>query len=192
MRVFLQNWLLSSLIILLLGGFQIVNAQKVIEPPLLQGNTSALYKVNIEVFGNHFSGLALFKKADENQSYNIVLMSELGLTLCEFYATSDNIEVRKASAMFQSDMAIKVLKEDFGYLIKPIVTKRDKKNHQIKTTDKSIYTIEDNKVTAIKKRRLINGVKVGLSYDDKEVPSEVSYKHSGVKFKMNLKLVKLK
>ncbi len=197
MRVFLQNWLRNSLIIILLAfGFQRANAQsKSIETPLLQGHKSALYKVNIDVFGNHFSGLALFKADDktEGQNYNVVLLSELGLTLCEFYATPESMEVRKASSMFQNEMALKVLKQDFGYLIMPIQVKRVKKKQAVKTKDKSIYTLNaEDKVIAIKKRRIINGVKVGLNYNTEEVPAEVAYKHSGIKFKMNLKLVKLK
>ncbi|MCU4154366.1 hypothetical protein J1N10_00130 [Carboxylicivirga sp. A043] len=167
-----------------------VNRNTELEAPLLAGGKSALYKVNIEVFGNFFSGLLLIKKDKEQNGHNIVLMSEVGLTLCEYYSSSNGIELKKASSLFQSEMAQKVLAEDFSLLVNHIDCLKPKKNNVYKSEAGYFYQLnEAGTIIRIKKRRLINGVRAELK-DYKTIPTVINYKHTGIRFSMNLKLLK--
>ncbi|WP_430813718.1 hypothetical protein [Carboxylicivirga sp. RSCT41] len=161
-----------------------------LQAPLLAGGQSALYKVNIEVFGNFFSGLLLVKADKEQKGHNIVLMSEVGLTLCEYYSSTNGIELKKASSLFQNEMAQKVLAEDFSLLVNDVTSLKAKKNKVYKSDTGYFYMLnESGEITGIRKRRLINGIRAELK-DYQGIPKLIEYKHSGIRFSMSLKLLK--
>ncbi len=165
---------------------------KEIQQPLTGGNKTALYKAKMKVFGNFFSGLVLFKYNKENNDYNIVLLTEVGLTLCEFYCENNQIEVRKASSLFQSKMAQKTLAEDFGYLIYEIGKIKEVSEGIYKNSDKVKYSLgKEDQVSKIRKRRLINGIIIDLDNYKNGVPSNIKFKHRGIKFNMELSLLKV-
>ncbi len=194
MRVFLTIFLLLSSL-----AFSSCSSTKNLFPvsddiqqPLTGGNKSALYKAKMKVFGNFFSGLVLFKYNKENNDYNVVLLTEVGLTLCEFYCVNNQIEVKKASSLFQSKMAQKTLAEDFGYLIYELGVVKEVSDGVFKNADKVKYTLgAENKIEKIRKRRLINGIIVDLENYKQGVPSNVKFKHRGIKFNMELSLLKV-
>ncbi|MCG8581704.1 MAG: hypothetical protein MI866_17400 [Bacteroidales bacterium] len=161
-----------------------------LQAPLLGGGQSALYKVNIEVFGKFFSGLLLIKTDREQKGHNIVLMSEVGLTLCEYYSSDNVIELKKASSLFQSEMAQKVLAEDFSLLVNHVTSLKPRKKNVYKSEAGYLYQLnEAGEITGIRKRRLINGIRAELK-DYKAIPEVIEYKHSGIRFSMSLKLLK--
>eukprot|EP01155_Anaeramoeba_flamelloides_P010077 Anaeramoba_flamelloidesa2774_11.p1 GENE.a2774_11~~a2774_11.p1 ORF type:complete len:196 (+),score=1.47 a2774_11:163-750(+) len=194
MRVFLTIFLLLSSL-----AFSSCSSTKDLFPvsediqqPLTGGNKSALYKAKMKVFGNFFSGLVLFKYNKENNDYNVVLLTEVGLTLCEFYCVNNQIEVKKASSLFQSKMAQKTLAEDFGYLIYELGAVKEISDGVFKNADKVKYTLgAEKKIEKIRKRRLINGIIVDLENYKQGVPSNVKFKHRGIKFNMELSLLKV-
>ncbi|MCW3806054.1 hypothetical protein [Plebeiibacterium marinum] len=163
-----------------------------IEQPLLRGHKTALYKAKMQVFGKVFSGLVLFKYNQSQKDYNIVLLTEVGITLCEFYCVDNNIVVKKASSLFQSKMAQKTLSEDFSYLIYNVGKVKKVANGKYKNLQKIRYTLDvDGELEQIRKRRLINGVIVNLEDYSKGVPSGIHFKHRGIKFDMKLSLLKV-
>ncbi|MCW3785557.1 hypothetical protein [Plebeiibacterium sediminum] len=194
MRVFLTIFLLLSSITFssCSSAKKFAPANKEIQQPLTGGNKSALYKAKMKVFGNFFSGLVLFKYNKENNDYNVVLLTEVGLTLCEFYCVNNQIEVKKASSLFQSKMAQKTLAEDFGYLIYELGAVKKVAEGVYKNSDKVKYTLgTEAKVQRIRKRRLINGIIVDLEKYKQGVPSSIKFKHRGIKFNMELSLLKV-
>lgn len=163
-----------------------------IKAPLVGDNQSVLYKVGIEVFGDFFSGLVLFKYNEDQQDFNIVLLSEVGLTLCEFYSNGQTMEVRKASSLFSSKAAQRTLAEDFSYLLHQPGLSKQVADYEYKNTDKVRYTIDTHSAPSeIRKKRLINGVKVDLGEYKDRVPSQINFRHRGINFKMKLTLLKL-
>ncbi len=192
----------TSLYILLLiclfvcsEGFAALNKEEL--PPekqdaVLSGfNQRVLYKVNIDVYKKNFSGLLLIKKDEDAVHYHIVLLSEVGLTICEFLSDGKNIELKSASSLFQSKAAQNILAEDFGLLIDSEIIKK-KKDRKIKTESGTIYILnEDGKTSVIRKRRIINGIRVDLTNYKNGVPENISFDHRGIKFSMKLNLLKV-
>ncbi len=160
--------------------------------PLTGGNKSALYKVRIKVFDNFFSGLVLFKYNKDRNDYNIVLFTEVGLTLCEFYFVNNQMEIKKASSLFQSKIAQKTLAEDFGYLICETGELKQVSDDVFINSEKIRYTISaEDQVNRIRKRRLINGIEIDLENYSQGVPSSIKFNHHGIKFNMELSLLKV-
>lgn len=162
-----------------------------IDAPLAAINKTALYKVSIKVYGDFFSGLVLFKYNADKHDYNIVFLTEVGLTLCEFYWVNDSIEVRNASSLFQSKMAQKTIAQDFGLLLNNPGVLKQQSEFEYKNKDKIEYTVNPQMIPLkIKKKQLINGVVVDLHNYTNGVPERIEFKHRGVKFSMSLNLLK--
>lgn len=163
-----------------------------IKSPLLGGNTSALYKANIKVFGKFFSGLILFKYNKKEQACNIVLLTEVGLTLCEFYSVNDMMEVKSASSLFQSKMAQQTLADDFSYLLHhPGGLKQVSQWQYINKNRVRYFQNNKSELCQIRKKRLVNGVMINLNNYKQGVPNDINFKHRGIKFNMKLKLLKV-
>jgi len=194
MRVFLTIFLLlSSLSFFSCSSVKDVSTSfTTLQQPLTGGNKTALYKAKMKVYGNFFSGLVLFKYNKDKDDYNVVLLTEVGLTLCEFYSENNQIEVKKASSLFQSKMAQKTLAEDFGYLIHEIGKVKEVSEDIYKNEDKIKFSLDTNKlISKIRKRRLINGIIIDLEDYKNSVPSSIKFKHKGIKFNMELSLLKV-
>lgn len=162
-----------------------------IDPPLLAEAASALYKVNIEVFGNFFSGLLLLKPDKEAKGYHVVLLTEVGLTLCEYYTDGNNMELKSASSLFQQASAQKLLAHDFSLLLHQLPLLKQKKENIYKSKSGYKYTVNDKQqLVYIRKCRLINGIRVKLFDFQNGIPKHIEFKHSGIRYKMNLKLLK--
>ncbi len=159
--------------------------------PVADFNQKVLYKVNIQIYKHAVSGLLFLKKDEDSTHIHVVLLTEVGLTICEYLSDGQTMELKQASSLFQSKAAQGLLAEDFSLLIHSQTMKKIKEN-RIKSRDKTIYQLDaDGKIIQMRKRRLINGIKVDLSNYKIGIPSDIFYKHSGIKFKMNLKLLKV-
>lgn len=162
-----------------------------IQPPLLGNCQSVIYKVGIDVFGNYFSGLLLIKKDKSGEGQNIVFLSEVGITICEYFRNGNNIELRNASALFQNKNAQKLLAEDFGMLLFDPLGLKVKRKNSYKSKEGYRYFLNvSGKINRIRKCRLINSIDVTFVNEGGGVPSTILFKHKGIKFKMNLKLLK--
>jgi len=154
-------------------------------------NEKILYKVDIDAMKNHFSGLLLIKKGSENETFHIVFLSEVGLNLCEFLSDGKSMKLVQASSIFQSKSAQKILAEDFSMLIHPMIIKTHKKNRIKTQSDIIVYTNNDGTVLKMKKRRLINGIRMFLTDYENSVPKNIAIKHVGINFKLKLSLLKV-
>ncbi len=159
--------------------------------PVADFNQKVLYKVNIQIYKHVVSGLLFLKKDQDSIHTHVVLLTEVGLTICEYLSDGQTMELKQASSLFQSKAAQGLLAEDFGMLIHPALIKK-KKDDRIKSRNKTIYSQDaERKIIQMRKRRIINGIKVDLSNYKEGVPSDIHYKHRGIKFEMNLKLIKV-
>ena len=138
------------------------------------------------------SGLVLVKYNAVTTDYNIVFLSEMGLTICELYSLNNVMEVRNKSQFFKSKAALKTLMEDFGYLLHNTSVKRVKNDGRLKGRNKATYSLDENDIVFIQRKRLINGVKTTLNEYDNGLPQFIQFKHSGIKLNIDLTLIKRK
>ena len=54
----------------------------------------------------------------------------------------------------------------------------------------SLFTYKNKKISNIKKCRFINGIRVNFNDYQNGIPKQIEFKHSGIRFKMNLNLLK--
>ncbi len=154
-------------------------------------NQKVLYKVDIDVFKNHFSGLLLIKKGQKDTDLHIVLLSEVGLTLCEYYSDGQSMKLVQASSIFQAKSAQKVLAADFSMLTHPKSIKKQKQDRLKTKSGIVMHTNADGTIGKMRKRRIFNGIRVDLSNYYKGVPSDIAIKHGGINLKLKLNLLKV-
>lgn len=194
MRLYLTAFLLVSSVVFLSCSTvkKSTYSNYSIESPLPGGTTSALYKANIKVFGNFFSGLVYFKCNSDENDCNIVLLSEVGLTLCDFYSANDSIRVTSASSLFSNKKAQQILAEDFGYLLHSPGLLKQLSEYNYKNEDNIQYTIKNtSEIQQIRKKRIVNGVVVDLDNYNDGVPCNINFKHRGINLNMKLTLLKM-
>ncbi|MBN2165432.1 MAG: hypothetical protein JW717_04070 [Marinilabiliaceae bacterium] len=187
---------LLFLAISFLSLFQTASGQfikEVCEPPLLANKQSVLYKVGIDLFGNFFSGLLLIKEGNNQVTHNIAFLTEVGITLCEYYNKDNKIELKKSSSLFQNKSAHNILAEDISMLIYNIPPLKNKRANKYKSKEGIIFWLNENKqIETIKKRRIINGIEVKMENYQDNIPGVVVFRHKGIKFNMKLTLIKTK
>ena len=77
----------------------------------------ALYKTQVDVVGNHLSGLLLIKKMQDN-SIRMVFSNELGFTFFDFEFTPDrNFKVFSIIKKMNKKAIIKTLRKDFELIL---------------------------------------------------------------------------
>lgn len=166
---------------------------------LTDTSKSYIYRANLSLYNNDFSGMIIIKPTDE--AYRIVFINEIGMKFFDFEFSANNYKVNHIFEPINKKMFIKLLINDFRfilmsklnlnystyknkqsylYVIKP---KNEKElyyfNLQNKYPEKAIKYSIFSKTTVLK---LIN-------YNN-DVPNNISIKHKNVKFAMDLSFVK--
>ena len=79
--------------------------------------TVALYKANVDVVGNHLSGLLLFKKMPDS-STRVVFSNEMGLSFFDFvFAADGKFKVYSIIKKMNKKSVIKTLRHDFELIL---------------------------------------------------------------------------
>ncbi len=84
--------------------------------PLDTGSESMLFKANIGLFKEHYSGLFLIKEMPDSSTH-IVFLSELGLSLMDLRYQDDQFEVVSVQEFLNKASILKTLENDFRTLL---------------------------------------------------------------------------
>lgn len=166
---------------------------------LASGYNSVLYKAKIHIYSRNISALYLFKNIDaSSQNYNIVLLSEVGLTLVhlDYDRIADEFEVKFCSPIFQRKSILKAIQSDIKMLIVGVnnneVTANTHSNQKIRSKGiKYFYESKTKTITRAKRRYslLFSSEAKAKDYQTK-VPSQINIQHKGVKFDISMTLIK--
>lgn len=161
--------------------------------------SSAMYKVNVDVYDQHLSGIVVIKnEGSSDQHYQVVFLSEVGLTLVHFdYDRSkDKMELVSRAGFLDNKRLIAVLKADFTMLIrglscqKSLETKREKK----RIREKGIRYLYDTNCSCIVSAKRWYGIffssELTATAYVHSVPMQLQIKHKGIKLSMQMDLIK--
>lgn len=137
-----MRYLLSSILVVLCfscasypkkNGFTVIDSQKdtITNPYFSNTAKDYVYKANIEVFGNSFSGLLIIKKLGI-EHHRIAFTTEMGNKIFDFTFLRKDFKVNHILKKMDKKILINVLKNDFKVLVKemPVVEKVFQKDSQ--------------------------------------------------------------
>jgi len=181
-----------------------INPEINVRPVFHENFNKALYRFEITLRKNNFTGLALIKKMNENQTHRMVFTSETGLKFFDFeFNHSGGIVVHYAMDALNRRGLIKMLTTDIGLLFTP----------NLENKSLLYYLPEDKKKGLILKERC-DGVnyyyyehdqkspksiyhkacfkpatKLEFEYDSGNVPYKISITNNMIHLKMNFQLI---
>ncbi len=85
--------------------------------PLSENYSTALYQGKISFGKRKLSGLFVFKYDKSNEVYNIVVMSELGMSLLKYKCENNKIELLESAPFFQNKKMKKLIAKYFMILV---------------------------------------------------------------------------
>ncbi len=208
----MKHLLLSSLLVLLLGGCTLCHYDRLKEvvsnspapKPIFGDNfNSFLFKTNISIYGKEVSGLLVTKQMAP-ADYRVIFTTELGLKLFDFEFKDTSFTLHYCVPQFNRPKLLKTIQQDIEILLmsnldgKPLKNMEDKKGlftvQQIKMgnfqnyyfTEKAshhIVKIEHSKKRAVK-------VLMELSEYKDDFPNKVFILHSDINLHIELHLLK--
>lgn len=96
----------------------------------------ALYKTNVDVAGNHLSGLLLIKRMPDS-SMRLVFSNEIGFKFFDFeFASNGDFKVYSIIKQMNKKPVIKTLRQDFGLIL---MEKMDTRQVMIRKNDGLVY-----------------------------------------------------
>jgi len=169
---------------------------QVINPYFSDSFKDYVYKADIKLFKNSFSGVFIVKKLGE-QHHRIVFTTELGNKLFDFEFLNKNFKINHILPEMDKKVLKNVLKRDFLALIeeKPFLTKTySKGNFKMLETEllskKHYYLFEDG---ILKKIVRANGGKEKTTFlfsvINDNIASDIAITHHNIKLKINLKKI---
>lgn len=138
-----MRYLLISITVLLVGCASYPKKQKLAVldtgkqalsiPYFSNPETDYVYKAGIDVFDNHFSGLLIVKKTDEN-THRVVFTTEMGSKIFDFSFQGNLFTINYIQDDLNRKLLLKILEQDFRTLVceNPTIAKG--------------YTLENNSV----------------------------------------------
>lgn len=184
----------------LTSGFIKSDAEIKSENPILvfeQTKKACLYKTEINLYKNYFSGITVIKRIDK-KSYRIVFMNETGMKFFDFEINSDNYKIHHIFKPMNKKVFVKLLINDYRNLLmtnfnqkeaKKYLTK-NKKNIVIKTDKKKILYFFDLKTGLPEKAEQYSLFRkiVTINYSEykNNLPEKIKIIHKNIKFTMKL------
>lgn len=176
---------------------ELKNYQKValidanVSPPLNNEYKNLVYKSEIDAFGNHLSGIVLFKPMSEDSSSRFVMLTQFGLNLLDISVYKDKYILNDCQDFLNRSVIIKAIERNYR-LMSFIPT--GKATHFINTEDHSSairirkgisrYTINYTNIgiTRIKyKKGLFTKMTMDVDYSDNSIPEVIIIKSSPLK-----------
>ncbi|MDO5971748.1 hypothetical protein Q4Q35_18250 [Flavivirga aquimarina] len=153
-----------------------------------------VYKANIEVYDNNFSGIFIVKKLGDNH-HRIVFTTEMGNKIFDFSFSKDAFKVNFIVEAMDKAILINILKKDFKTLIQeklPVV-----KSYTLQ--DALVYeTVLNNKKHFYYKTQQLNKIvrtkhgkkKVAFIFSEinDTIANQIKIEHSNIKLNINLKI----
>lgn len=200
-----MRYLLSSILLILCfscasypkkNGFTTSNLQqeKINNPYFSNAAKDYVYKANIEVFGNSFSGLLIIKKLGVAH-HRIAFTTEMGNKVFDFTFLGEDFIVNHILKKMDKKILINVLKNDFRVLVKemPFVEKvfqKDSKSiYKTRISNKNYYyylsSEKLDKVVRTNKRK--EKVVFTFSEINDNIANEIEILHQNIRLKILLK-----
>ena len=162
-----------------------------------------LYKADIELLGNFYSGLFFIKYDTLQNAHFIVAMSEIGLSFLDMTFINDEMKINNIQPFLDRRSVKKNLKNSFKMLLKDVgvievaslYKEKDNGIKVFKIKDKSnryyYFCNKHNKTEKIIKRRFWrNRQSILISYNSKQYPQSIVLLNEGINFSMELTLLK--
>lgn len=177
-------------------NFEKVNSEKVEirNPYFSDSSKDYVYKADIKVFKNSFSGIFIVKKLGE-EHHRIALTTEMGNKLFDFEFQAKKLKINQILPEMDKKVLINVLKRDFFALIEenPTLLNSFSKNNSTLVesellSKKHYYLFEHEK---LKKIVRVGGGKEKTTFlfskINDDLANNIQIKHQNVKLEINLK-----
>lgn len=163
-----------------------------------------LYELHIDYGKRNFSGIAVVKKMEFNQSYRIIMMSETGLKIFDFeFFPSDSCAVHYVMDVLNRKKIVNLLLSDLGLIMNnnPDISSRtyyksDKSASEYiikeKQKGKRYYHFEEVGEPPLKiyrKSMFSPSTEVFLRYNSEGIPESIDFSHKVIQLKMTFKLI---
>lgn len=201
-----MRFLLSSLVFLLLACGSYPKKQnfnetaseevEIINPYFSKSEIDYVYKADIKVFKNSFSGIFIVKKLGA-EHHRIVFTTEMGNKLFDFEILQKNFKINHILPKMDKKVLINILKRDFFALIdeKTFSTKTYiKENFSMKRADllsKKHYYIFENGLLKKIVRFGMGKEKVTFLFSgiNDNIARDIDIQHQNIKLKIHLKKI---
>ncbi len=211
-RLLLKNLLLSSLLLFIfiscspthgykLAGKEVVTSSHV--RPIIDSDSSLLYKAKITFYNQYFSGLILLKQTDTAISH-LVFVTELGMKMFDFQIQDNELKLIYVFEPLNKPEVLNLLKNDLKLIFLQHLLNKEACFYKKKGGNTRIYKIYDGKLknyylvdpsekkikrTIVKKNLLIKE-KVDYSYDNSLIINNIKLKHKGlIRLKIELNVL---
>lgn len=200
-----MRYLLSSILVVLCfscasypkkNGFTVIDSQKdtITNPYFSNTAKDYVYKANIEVFGNSFSGLLIIKKLGI-EHHRIAFTTEMGNKIFDFTFLRKDFKVNHILKKMDKKILINVLKNDFKVLVKemPVVEKVFQKDSQsiykTRISNKNYYYYLSTKKLDKVVRTSKGNEKVVFKFSEinDNIANEIEILHQNISLKIFLK-----
>ena len=209
-----KNLIKSLIVILLLSSCSISfhgNLHKIekrqlnpSEIKLIFNNDSnkILFKTQIDLYDNNFSGLLVVKSIKENNK-KIVLVTELGIKIFEFEFRDDEFEVHYCLEMLNKKAILKTLEKDLRLILMNNMVSgkakilKDENNlvYKLKKNKRNNYYYINTKADKLVVIESLSGIfkKVTIELKDYKdnYPEKINILHHNIKLNIKLKLIEI-
>jgi len=163
--------------------------------------SSYMYKAEIHIYDNYFSGLIVIKPKETG--HRIVFMNEIGMKFFDFELSKESYIIHQIFEAMNKKIFIKLLVSDFKHILLYNVTGefdyftekeedskilKPKKTKELYYFDKTFLSAQKSeKYSIFRKHTFIN-----YSGYMQNIPGKINIEHKNIKFKMNLTYIKQK
>jgi hypothetical protein len=200
-QLLLKNLCLSSLCLLLLVAcspthglkltkHEVVDGRQV--RPIINADSSSLYKANITIYNKYYSGLILLKQTDSITSH-LVFVTEVGMKMFDFKIQKGQLELVYVFEPLNKPRILNLLESDMKLLLLQHLLNKEADVYENKDFAKRVYRVTNGKysnyynVNAINKtveNTIVRGYlqtkeKISYAYDNQFIATHIKLKHSG-------------
>lgn len=162
-------------------------------------SSSYIYKANINLYDNYFSGLIIIKP--QEKSHRIVFLNEIGMKFFDIELLPDSFKVHHIFEPMNKKMFIKLLVSDIKFILMNDINSdikylREKKSDSdvIKPKGKKEVYYFDKKTHLPQKAVRYSLIRKNTFMTYKEykddIPKKISINHKNIKFAMEMTFVK--
>lgn len=207
MRRFLLQSFLYSLIFLLFFSCKtyklkdvkfIPNSETTVENLYFSSNEDYVYKCQMDIYNNHFSGILIIKKINQT-THRVVMTSDFGNKLIDFEIADQDFKLNYVLPDLDKKIVINFLKNDFQRLLKreyPVTESFEDDNSKIYLSkiDNQSYYLFFNKDNSLLKKVVYtknNKEKIDFTFDAKKhiFADSIDLQHKD--FNINIKLFQI-
>lgn len=202
LRLPLKNLFLSSLLLLVfascspthgyrLGGREVVTNAQV--KPIINADSSLLYKAKITLYNKYYTGLILLKQMDASTSH-LVFVTELGMKMFDFQIQNNELKLMYVFEPLNKPEILNLLEYDMKLIFLQHLLNKEAAIYDRPDKNTRIYKIENEKLknyyitntsTKTVTKAIVKGAlkvkeKVEYIYDTNQKASQIKLKHKGL------------